>query len=89
MLGSKGRFSFAGIIPFIAQFFAHKGNHVTECLDKPSSHAGPVYALGSHYCSSGMSFHEITQARRKIHRAKMYKRYNVCRLRGQRVKTHS
>jgi hypothetical protein len=88
MFGSKGRFSFAGIIPLIAQFFAHKDSHATECLDKSSSHIGPVYALGSHYGSSSMNFHEIIRARRKIHRAKMYKRYNICRLRGQRVKSY-
>ena len=87
MLGSKGRFSFAGIIPFLAQFFFARKGHAPDCLDKPSAHKGPVYALGSHYGSSGgMDYYEIVRVHRKTHRAKMYKRYNVRRLRGQRVK---
>lgn len=35
---------------------------------------------------SGINIHEITRARRKIHRAKMYKQYRGQRLRGHREK---
>lgn len=47
------------------------------------------YYFDSLFCfdrGSGMNHHEITRARRKIHRAKMYKQYRGQRLRGHREK---
>jgi hypothetical protein len=85
MLGSKGCFNFAGIIPFIAHFFGLKDNAGAGYLDSPSK--GTVFAHGSHshYGSSGMNYSEIMQARRRTRRAKAFKQYRGCNLRGQRV----
>jgi len=90
MIGSTGRFGFvSAIIPLIAQFFfARKGDHGAEYLDSPSK--GTIFAHGnhSHWGSSGMDFHEIMRARRKTRRAKSFKQYRGCMLRGHREKAH-
>jgi hypothetical protein len=78
---------FAAVAPLILSFFSQKKGSPAS-LDVPGT--SNVFALGSHshYGSGSMDFHEIASARRKIHRAKMYKRF-----RGQggkqRVKTYA